>query len=166
LARSFDESLLLHIEVGLLIEQVALIILKLLINISSKLGFLRLPHEFLMECECVIDGGDILEVDGVRYFEALHAVGVAPLLEVHLEGPPSPVAVVAADLALVLDAQSVQLVQPVRDRLPVPSQRQVLRVVDRSVRLLALRGGLLVLLHLLVPPRLLLTDEVHGVVDD
>ena len=42
---------------------------------------------------------------------------VAPLLEVALKGARPPVRVVAADLALVLDVEPVQLVQPVRDRL-------------------------------------------------
>mmetsp|Transcript_106196 Transcript_106196/g.331284 ORF Transcript_106196/g.331284 Transcript_106196/m.331284 type:complete len:457 (-) Transcript_106196:65-1435(-) len=56
-----------------------------------------------------------------------------PLLEVALERPPAPVGVVPADLALVLDAKAVQLVEPEGDRLAVPAQRQVQRVVDRPV---------------------------------
>ena len=73
-----------------------------------------------MESQCITNSGDVFEVDGVGYFEALHAVAVPPLLEVLLEGPPPPVAIVPTYLALVLDAQPMQLVQPVRDRLTVP----------------------------------------------
>jgi hypothetical protein len=40
---------------------------------------------------------------------------VAPLLEMPLEGTWPPVAEVAADFALVLDVEAVQLVKPVRD---------------------------------------------------
>jgi len=43
---------------------------------------------------------------------------------------PALVDVVGADLALVLDAEAVQLVEPVRDGLAVPAQRQLERVVD------------------------------------
>ena len=75
-----------------------------------------------MKCEGIVDGGDIFEVDGVGNFEAFHAVGVPPLLEVHLEGPSAPVAVISANLALVFNAQSVQLVQPVGNRLAVPTK--------------------------------------------
>ena len=137
--RSLNQSLLLHIQIGLLVEQVPLIVLKLLIDVRSELRLLRLPHQLLVQGQRVVDGGDVLEVDGVGDLEAFHAVGVAPLLEVHLEGPAAPVAVVAADLALVLDAQAVQLVEPVGNRLAVPAEGQVLGVVNRRVGLLALR---------------------------
>lgn len=120
MARSFDESLLLHIEVSLLIEQIPIIVLKLLINIGPKLRFLRLPHQLLMQGQGIIDRGDILEVDGIGDLEAFHAVGVTPLLEMHLEGTTAPVTVVATDLTFVLYTQTVQLVQPVGDRLAVP----------------------------------------------
>ena len=86
-----------------------------------------------MKGEGVIDGGDIFEVDGVGNFEAFHAVGVPPLLEVHLEGSSAPVAVVSANLALVLNAEPVQLVQPVGNRLAVPTKRQVFGIVDGGV---------------------------------
>ena len=57
-----------------------------------------------MESQCITYGGDVFEVDGVGYFKALHAVAVPPLLEVLLEGPSPPVAIVPAYLALVLNA--------------------------------------------------------------
>mmetsp|Transcript_50056 Transcript_50056/g.156660 ORF Transcript_50056/g.156660 Transcript_50056/m.156660 type:complete len:353 (+) Transcript_50056:260-1318(+) len=90
---------------------------------------------------------------------------MSPFLEMTLEGSGPPVAVVTADLALVLDVETVKLVQPVGDRLACPVQRHLLRVVDRFLpfllRLLALR--LLVshlILHLrrqlFLRPRLLL----------
>ena len=65
-----------------------------------------------------------------------HAVRVPPLLEVALEGARPPVRVVAADLALELEVEAVQLVQPVRDRLPVPPGRSggVSGFVNRLLR--------------------------------
>lgn len=110
MARSFDKSLFLHIEIGLLIQQISLIILKLLINIRSKLRLLRLPHQLLMQGQGIIDSRDILEVDGIGDLQTFHAVGVTPFLEMHLEGTTAPVTVVAADFTFVLDAQTVELV--------------------------------------------------------
>lgn len=53
-------------------------------------------------------------------------------------GPP-----LTADLALELQVESVQLVEPVGDGLAVPAQRQLERVVHKLVLLIALvaRGG-------------------------
>lgn len=119
-----------------------------------------------MKRECIADGGDVFEVDRVWDFEAFHAVGVPPLLEMHLEGPAAPIAVVAAYLALVLDAQSVKFVEPVGNGLAVPAERQVLRVVDWRIGFLALRGRLFVLLDLLVASGLFLSHQVHSIIDD
>merc|ERR1712061_925568 len=55
-----------------------------------------------------------------------------PLLEVAFEGAATPVRVVATNFALILDAQAVQFVEPERNRLPVPTERQIQRVVDWS----------------------------------
>jgi hypothetical protein len=161
-----NQPLLLHVQVGLLVQEVPLVVLELLLDVGPELGFLRLPHQLLVQGEGIVYGGNIFEVDGVGDLEALHAIGVPPLLKVHLEGPPPPVAKVPTNLALVLYSQSVQLVQPVGNGLAVPSERQVLRVVYGSISLLALRRRLLVVLHLLIASRLLFTDEVHRVVEN
>jgi hypothetical protein len=120
-ARSFDEPLFLHIEIRLLIQQIPLIILKLLINIRSKLRLLRLPHQLLMKGQCIIDGRDVLEVDSVGDLETFHAIGVPPLLEMHLEGTTAPVTVVTANFTFVLYTQAMEFVQPVWDGLAVPA---------------------------------------------
>lgn len=57
-----------------------------------------------MQGQCIIDGCDVFEVDCVWDLEAFHAVGVAPFLEVHFEGPAAPVTVVAAYFAFVFDS--------------------------------------------------------------
>ena len=54
---------------------------------------------------------------------------VPPLSEMSLERFGSFVGEVAADLAVVRGVEAVKLVQPVGNRLPVPTKRQVLRVV-------------------------------------
>jgi len=72
-------------------------------------------------------------VDCVGNLETFHAVGVPPLLEMHLEGPSSPVAIISTYLTLVLDAQAVKFVKPVRDWLSIPAKRKVLGIVDGSI---------------------------------
>ena len=92
-----------------------------------------------MQGESVIDSCDIFEVYSIWDFEALHPICMPPLLEMHLEGPSAPVAEVTTYLALVFDSQPVKLVQPVGNRLTIPPQRQVFRVIDWSISFLALR---------------------------
>ena len=54
-----------------------------------------------------------------------------------LEGTAAPVGRVAADLAFELLVEPVQLVEPVGDGLAVPAERQLERVVDVLVLLVA-----------------------------
>lgn len=54
---------------------------------------------------------------------------------------PAHVYLVRADLATVLDAETVQLVQPVWDGLAVPAERQLERVVDALLLFLLLFRG-------------------------
>lgn len=64
--------------------------------------------------------------------------GFLPLSATEADVPRTPVRVVAADLALVFDAQTVQLPQPVGDGLAVPAQRQVERIVNRLLLIIRL----------------------------
>jgi hypothetical protein len=52
------------------------------------------------------------------------------LLEVSIKGLPTHVQEIRTDFTLVLDTETVQLVQPVRNGLAVPSKRKLERVVD------------------------------------
>jgi hypothetical protein len=52
---------------------------------------------------------------------------------------------VAADLAVVRDVEAVKLVQPVGDRLAVPAERQVLRVVRDVVVFLLEKNNIAIL---------------------
>ena len=54
-----------------------------------------------------------------------------------LEGLGSAVRVVTTDLTRVADIETVQLVQPIRYRLAIPAQRQVLRIVRYVVFVIA-----------------------------
>jgi hypothetical protein len=128
-----NEALLPHIEVGLLVEEVPVLILELLLHVGPELRLLGFSHQFLMEGQGVTDGCDIFEVDSVGYLETLHAISMPPLLKMHLECPSTPVAVISADLALVLYAQTVKLVEPIRYRLSVPTKRKILRIVNGSI---------------------------------
>jgi len=62
-----------------------------------------------------------MELPRVGNTETTHSVGVAPFLKVLIKRLTTFVDVVSANLARVLDAQSMQLVEPVRDRFAIPS---------------------------------------------
>lgn len=49
-------------------------------------------------------------MDCVWYSEAFHSIGVAPLLEMALEGSPAPVTVISANLTFIFDAKPVEFV--------------------------------------------------------
>lgn len=157
--------MLFHVQIGPPVENISLVVLELLLDVGAELALLCLSHKLLVQRQGVVDRRHILEVDGVRYLEALHSIVVPPLLEVHFEGPPTPVAEVSADLALVLNAEAVEFVQPVGNGLPIPSQGQVFRVVYRSVSLLAFGGLFLDFINVLVSSCLLLSHQVHRVVN-
>mmetsp|Transcript_9773 Transcript_9773/g.36768 ORF Transcript_9773/g.36768 Transcript_9773/m.36768 type:complete len:476 (+) Transcript_9773:514-1941(+) len=62
-----------------------------------------------------------------------------PLLpEVPIELPPSLIREVSANLTRECLPQSVQLVEPIRNRLAVPAERKVLGIVDRCIHLVIL----------------------------
>lgn len=60
-------------------------------------------------------------MNSVGDLQALHPIGVSPLLEVHLEGSSPPVAKITTNLALVLNSQPVQLIKPVRNGFSIPT---------------------------------------------
>ena len=82
-----------------------------------------------MQLQGVLNLSNILEVDSVWYSEAFHLISMSPLLEMFLEGSATPVASTSTDLTLKLLAETVQLEEPVRDRLTIPPHWQVLRIV-------------------------------------
>lgn len=82
-----------------------------------------------MQGERIINTGHFFEMHCVWYLETFHAIGVSPLRKVQLEGSSPPIRIIPANLALVLHAKSMQLVEPIRNRLPIPAQRHVLWVV-------------------------------------
>jgi hypothetical protein len=68
-------------------------------------------------------------------------------LKVSFESSPTHIHVSTADLALVLDAEAVKLVEPVRNRLAIPSERKSQRIVDLA---LVIRVPCIAELHLLL----------------
>jgi len=126
----------------------------------------------------MLDFSHVFEVDSVGDAQAFHLVGVAPLLEVLLEGTATPVARPSADLTLELFAESVQFEQPVGDRFAIPAHWQVLRVVLDAVLVIVgvfscdLVGEKLLRVHrvffsfdLRVATRLLLAHLILGLVE-
>ena len=104
-------------------------------EIFSLLLVLRLPRlliilelQFLPQGHSVLNLRDIGKMRIIGDAQASLAVRVPPLGEVLLEGFGALVREVAAD-----QVETVQLVQPVRDRLAIPAQGQVLRVVRNII---------------------------------
>jgi hypothetical protein len=44
-----------------------------------------------------------------------------PLLEMHLECSSSPITIVTTDLTFVLNSKAMKLVEPIRNRLTIPT---------------------------------------------
>ena len=172
-----DQALSLEVDVLASVVEVALVIFELLLEVRLECRLKVVLQYLLVKPEGMLNLSDILEMHGVRYLQALHAIRMPPLLEVFLESTASPVAGAAAYLALELHAQPMQLVQPVGYRFPVPPHGQVLGVVLGSLivivgastigpamesrRLLGFKVvHLVVRLQLVVMLRLLLPHEV------
>ena len=119
-----------------------------------------------MKGQGIVDGSYVLEMDCVWYFQAFHSVSVPPFLKMHLESSSPPVTVVAAYLAFVLNAQAMQFIEPVGDRLSIPAQRQIFRVVDRSINFLLRRFLGFYLLNFLIPDTLFFPNQIHSIVDN
>ena len=125
-----------HVHVGFSAENVAFVVFELFLDVGPKLGVLTFPGKFFMERQGVTNRGNISEMNSIGDLEAPHSISMPPFLEVHFESPAAPVRIITANLAFVLYPESMQFVQPVWNRLPVPAQRQVLRVVNWSLSLL------------------------------
>jgi len=109
------------------------------------------PHiltELLGEVEGVRDFSDFAELLAVLDAETLEAVIVAPLVKVLLKCTTTPVRHVTADLALVLDAQSVQFVEPEGDRIAQVVRRVVLLRELHLLLLVILNVTLVIAQHL------------------
>ena len=59
----------------------------------------------------------------VWYFQTFHAISMPPFLEVHLECSSTPITIVTTDLTFILDSKAMQFVEPIRNRLTIPTQR-------------------------------------------
>mmetsp|Transcript_14285 Transcript_14285/g.30670 ORF Transcript_14285/g.30670 Transcript_14285/m.30670 type:complete len:231 (-) Transcript_14285:952-1644(-) len=127
---SVEQALPSQVRVSFPVHHVALLVLELLVQLGIPRNGALLCLELGPERVGVLDEGDSVKVLRVWDAEALHAVRVPPLLEVALIRARAPIGVVAANLALELEVQPVQLVEPVRDRLAVPAEGQVEGVVD------------------------------------
>lgn len=168
----------LEIDVLSTVIKIAFIIFKFLLEIWFKCSLEVVLKYLLVKSECMLDLSYILEMHSVRYLQALHTVSMSPFLEVFFECATAPVARAAAYLALELDAETVQLVQPVGYGLAVPAHGQILRVVFGPfvfiirARRFPVSSPFLRFLHLVVRfqlsvvLRLFLPDKVLSVEED
>eukprot|EP00050_Salpingoeca_kvevrii_P007597 m.297255 g.297255 ORF g.297255 m.297255 type:complete len:443 (-) comp13570_c0_seq1:266-1594(-) len=123
------------------VDNITLGVLALFLLISHK-GILGLELlDALPQIEGVVDQRDVLELGSVGNAKKSHAMCMAPLAKVLLKRLEALVDLVATDFARIGDVQAMQLVEPVRDWLAIPSKRKALGVVD---------GALVVLLNLLL----------------
>mmetsp|Transcript_11497 Transcript_11497/g.29211 ORF Transcript_11497/g.29211 Transcript_11497/m.29211 type:complete len:230 (+) Transcript_11497:250-939(+) len=155
-----DESLPVEVHVCFFVEDIPVLVLELLVLVVREA--VRLPGlDLAPQGNRLVDASHLVEDLVVGDAQAPHPVLVPVLLEVPLKGPAAPVAVVAADLALELLVQSVQLVQPVRDWLPVPAQWKLERVVhDVLVVVVIVKAAVSVAILLLVAVFVLLVFDV------
>mmetsp|Transcript_27433 Transcript_27433/g.77615 ORF Transcript_27433/g.77615 Transcript_27433/m.77615 type:complete len:277 (-) Transcript_27433:776-1606(-) len=145
-----------------------MVVLKLLADVfhASVLSLLQ----GVVQLQHIVDLCHLVEVLGVWHPQGPHPIDMPPLLEVPLKRAAAPVRSVAADLALELLVQTVQLVEPVRDGLAIPSQWQLQRVVDVLVFLVAVVFQLSLLcllkfgLELVVGAGLLLLNVGYGLI--
>ena len=108
------KTLLLQVKIHLLGHHVALAVLHLLDILLPLLAALLVIAHLLGEVDGLLYRGDLAEEGEVLgYAERAEAEGVARFSEVLLEVTAAHVDVVAADLAVVLDAQAMQPVEPI-----------------------------------------------------
>src|SRR5687768_15484178 len=85
----------------------------------------RLPLQFVPQNTRRVERRDAVKRLRFRNAEAAHPVCMSQLFEVTFECLRSPVRVSATNLTLEFVIETMKLVEPVRDRLAVPAQRQV-----------------------------------------
>jgi hypothetical protein len=128
-----NESLSFKIDVLLPVVEISFVVFEFFLEIWLEGVFKVLLEYLLVQAKGVFDICDIFEVNGVRDFEALHSIGMSPLLEVLFECTLAPVAGTSTDLALELNAEPMQFVKPVRYRPSIPTHRKVLWILLRSL---------------------------------
>jgi hypothetical protein len=78
-------------------------------------------------------------MNSIGNFKAFHPVCMTPLLEVYLKSSTTPITEVSTNLAFIFNTQSMEFIKPVWNRLTVPTQRQIFRIVDWSISFFTLR---------------------------
>jgi hypothetical protein len=154
-----------HVQVGFSVEDIAFVIFELLFDVGPELGVLAFSGQFFMQCNRITNCCDVSEMDSVGDLETSHPISVSPFLEVHFKCPPSPIRVVTTYLTFVLNAQSMQLEKPVRNRFAIPPQRQILGIVNWGLTFLLGLLFLLNIVHFLITSGLFLPHQVHCIVD-
>ena len=96
--------MLFEIVVSFLVENVSIGVFEFFFRFDVKLRIFTFHAELMMQCEGVLDGGDLLEMYRVRDFQAFHAISVSPFREMFLECTSSPVAEITTDFTFILDS--------------------------------------------------------------
>src|SRR6185369_11942356 len=99
---------------------------------------LLVPLDLVPEPDSLFYRCNVAEQMRVGYPESFEICDVSRLVEVFVERPPPSVNEVAANLAGKLLPQPVQSVQPKGNRLAIPGERQLERIVDLVVAVILL----------------------------
>lgn len=124
-----QQALSLQVLVSFFRDDVAKRIFELFVLFRHPSLLILLLLDLLPKLDCIFDLRDVSEMGSVGDAEAAHSMSVSPLAEVSLERLRAFVGVVATNLAVVVYVEAMQLVQPVWNRLAIPTQRQILGVV-------------------------------------
>jgi hypothetical protein len=73
---------------------------------------------------CIFNPSDVLESFGVWNTKRAKSIDMPPFVEMTIECTRSPIAKVSTNLALVLHVQPMELVQPIWNRLTIPTARK------------------------------------------
>ena len=126
---SSNEALPLHVDVLLARVQVSFLVFELFLEVRLERALEVLDQDLFVQRERMLYFSDVFEMNRVWDAQALHLVGMAPVLEVLLEGASAPVTSTTAYFTLKLLAEAMQFKKPVRNRFAVPSHRQVLWII-------------------------------------
>ena len=88
---SSNEALPLHVDVLLARVQVSFLVFELFLEVRLERALEVLDQDLFVQRERMLYFSDVFEMNRVWDAQALHLVGMAPVLEVLLEGASAPI---------------------------------------------------------------------------
>ena len=88
---SSNEALPLHVDILLARVQVSFLVFELFLEVGLERALEVLDQDLFVQRERMLYFSDVFEMNRVWDAQALHLVGMAPVLEVLLEGASAPI---------------------------------------------------------------------------